>query len=87
MTQTTLETHQIPSPRRTLAPRSKELDEDSILRIHGEVIWNALQAFQTDPIIVAEMVDAANLAEYRREILGRDKAGRGTFEEWLNSRR
>lgn len=63
MTQTELEIHLITTPER---PKRQELTEDQILEEFGPLIWDALQAFATDPAYYAEMCEMAMTVEYKR---------------------
>jgi len=62
VTQSPLETDLITTPER---PSRRELDEDEILSTYGRVIWEALVEFARDPTCLAEMVEAANVVDYK----------------------
>ena len=62
---------------RNAKPAGPEMDEDTILRTYGPLMWEAFVAFGTDPSYATEMVQAANRidsmveARRRREVESR----------------
>lgn len=42
--------------------------ETDLLDEHGQTIWDAIQAFTEDPSYLAEIVESANLIDYKRQL-------------------
>ena len=65
-----LETDLIPTLCEPPAPPSRrEPTEDELLERYSALMWEALVAFATDPSYATEMCEAANLIDYRKQLM------------------